>query len=66
MILDSRGIRALCWSWYTRMGVSDLPVGPTVRRVAAYRTAMEMHALAPPEERRFYMTIVDQCQDFLF
>jgi hypothetical protein len=30
------------------MGVSERPVGPTVRRVAAYRTAMVMLALAPP------------------
>jgi hypothetical protein len=32
------------------MGVSDLPVGPTVSLVAAYRMAMARQAFAPPTD----------------
>lgn len=33
-VLAKRGISARCWSWYFRIGVSDLPSGPTLKRVA--------------------------------
>ena len=47
-VLANKGIKALCCNWYIKIGVSDLPVGPTVSRVAAYLTAMLKQALAPP------------------
>ncbi len=38
-VYASRGINCLCCNWYAKIGVSDFPRGPTVKRVAEYRRA---------------------------
>ena len=44
--------KALCWSWYARIGVSDFPDGPTVNLVAAYLNAIDKATFAPIYQRK--------------
>ena len=48
--------KALCWSWYARIGVSDFPDGPTVNLVAAYLNAIDKATLAPICQRKKVVT----------